>query len=522
MLIFLVGIFLLATGYVFYGKLTATAVHPDPSRPTPAIRLADGVDYVSMPTWRVFLVQLLNIAGLGPVFGPIMGALWGPQVFLWIVFGAILGGAVHDFMAGAMSIRNDGAGLPSLIGHYLGNFARHGATIFILLLMVLVGTVFVKAPAALIVHLLPADMVFGWAGQGTTQALNTSFYHATIWQWIVSAIVFAYYLIATILPVDKLIGRVYPFFAIALLVMVIGLAWAMIFGEMNAPDFTLANLHPNHTPAWPIIFITVSCGAISGFHATQSPMMARCLSNEKYMKPVFYGAMIAEGFIALIWASAAQGYYGGVAGLAKALGPNLNNAAVVVHTICNHSMGAFGGFLAVLGVIVLPITSGDTAFRVARLILGDYLHLPQTRIRNRYIVALPMFAISILLMFLPFGVIWRYFGWANQTLAAVALWTAAVFLARRGNRWWLAALPATFMTVMTTTFILVEQRSKGCIGMDDTTGTIIGIVLGATALGVFLWFRPRLTPESDDPAKDLDAPSELQKEIEKNTDGVAC
>jgi len=435
-------------------------------------------------------------------------------VFLWVVLGAILGGAVHDFLSGAMSMRNDGAGLPSLIGHYLGRIPRHAATFFILLLMVLVGTVFVKAPAALIVNLAPAEYAFGWLGPGAVEFLGAELHGIAAWQWIVMAAIFAYYLVATLLPVDKLIGRVYPVFAVALLVMVVGLAGAMIFGDMSPPSFTLANLHPDQTPAWPIIFITVSCGAISGFHATQSPLMARCLKNEKYMRPVFYGAMIAEGLIALIWAVAAQGYYGGVEGLAAALGPDLNNAAVVVHTVCTGTMGAFGGVLAILGVVVLPITSGDTAFRVARLILADYVKLPQTRILNRYKIALPLFFISSILMFVPFGVIWRYFGWANQTLAAVTLWTAAVFLARRGNRWWIAALPATFMTIMTTTFILVEQRAKGCLGLDPTLGTIIGLVLGAAALGAFLWIRPKLSPEDDRPA-DLKAPREAKKQAEK-------
>lgn len=428
-----------------------------------------------------------------------MGALWGPQVFLWVVLGAILGGAVHDFLAGAMSIRNEGAGLPALIGHYLGGPARHLATFFILVLMVLVGTVFVKAPAALIVNLLPAETAFGWLGAGAVAWLNTPWQDSLVWQWIVMVLIFAYYLLATLLPIDKLIGRVYPVFALALLVMVFGLAGVMLFGHMDFPAFTLANLHPTQVPAWPIIFITVSCGAISGFHATQSPLMARCLKSEKHMRPVFYGAMIAEGLTALIWASAAQGYYGGVERLAAALGPNLSNAALVVHTICTDTMGTFGGMLAVLGVVVLPITSGDTAFRVARLILGDYLKLPQKKVANRYLVALPLFGLSLGLMFLPFGVIWRYFGWANQTLAAVALWTAAVFLARRASRWWIAALPATFMTVMTTTYLMVEERAKGCLGLDPTVGTAIGLALGVAALGAFVWVRPRLAPEHDRP-----------------------
>ncbi len=474
MVIFLIGIVLLALGYLFYGRLVARSVRPDPLRLTPATTVCDGVDYVAMPTWRVYLVQLLNIAGLGPIFGPIMGALWGPQVFLWVVLGAILGGAVHDFLSGVMSVRNNGAGLPALIGRYLGRGARHAATFFILLLMILVGTVFVKAPAKLIVSLVPADL-------GT-------FAGEPVWLWLVMLLIFAYYLVATLLPIDKLIGRIYPIFAVALLTMVLGLAGITIFGDLQAPAFTLENLHPQGIPAWPIIFITVSCGAISGFHATQSPMMARCLKNERHMRLVFYGAMIAEGLIALIWASASQGYYGGVAGLSAALesvGP-----AGVVHTICVETMGHFGGVLAVLGVVVLPITSGDTAFRVARLITADYFKLPQKKVANRYKIALPLFGISAALNFIPFQIIWRYFGWANQTLSAVTLWCGAVFLARRGRYWWIAAGPATFMTIMTTTYILVAQEG---LGLSLTIGTVIGLALGALALGVFLFFLPRIT-----------------------------
>ncbi len=501
MWIFLTGLILLVAGYFFYGKLVTRPVHPDPHRATPAQTMADGVDFVAMPTWRVYLVQLLNIAGLGPVFGPIMGALWGPQVFLWVVFGAIFGGAVHDFLSGAMSIRNKGAGLPDLIGHYLGRIPRHLATFFILLLMVLVGTVFVKGPAALIVKIVPPETVGELFGDGATAWLSSSFSGQPMWLWLVMACIFAYYVVATLLPVDKLIGRIYPVLAVALLVMVGGLTIAIFSGQIQAPEFTLANLHPKELPAWPIIFVTVSCGAISGFHATQSPMMARCLKNEKHMRLVFYGAMIAESFIALVWATAAQGYYGGVAGLAEAL--NEGNAAMVVHTICTGTMGQFGGLLAILGVVVLPITSGDTAFRVARLIAADYLKLPQKRIRNRYLIALPLFATSIALNFIPFKIIWRYFGWANQTLAAVTLWAAAVFLARRSPKaWWLmAALPATFMTTMTITYILVESRANGCLGLDPTLGTLIGVALGAMSLMGFVLYRRKMASKSDLPQR---------------------
>ena len=518
MTIFLIGLALLAAGYFGYGRLATLVMPPDPNRPTPAVTHADGVDYVPLPTWRVFLIQLLNIAGLGPVFGPIMGALWGPQVFLWVVLGSILGGAVHDYMSGVMSVRNNGAGLPDLIGRYLGRRVRLLATLFILVLMVLVGTVFVKGPATLLVALLPAKTVGAWFGEGATRFLTSTFAGQEVWLWIVMVLIFLYYVLATLLPIDKHIGRIYPFFALCLLVMVVGLGVQLLLGNLKAPSFSLANLHPKGIPAWPIIFITVSCGAISGFHATQSPLMARCLKSEKYMRVIFYGAMIAEGIIALVWASAAQGFYGGVPGLAAALGPKLNNTSVVVHSVAVGTLGTFGGVLAVLGVVVLPITSGDTAFRVGRLIVADFFGLPQGPIRNRYIVAFPLFAISIALNFIPFGVVWRYFGWANQTLSAVTLWAAAVFLARRGRVHWIATAPATFMTAVTTTYILVESRANGCFGLDRSVGTAIGILAAVAALAVFLYRKGRLEKEEDTPQM----PPSPTGTLERETENLAC
>jgi len=491
---FLVALALLCAGYFLYGRFVSSAVRPDPAAVTPAYSCGDGLDYVPMPTWRIFLIQLLNIAGLGPVFGAIMGAVWGPQVFLWVVFGCILGGAVHDLLGGAMSIRNRGASLPELIGIYLGNVPRHFATIFILILMVLVGCVFVKGPAELIIGLLPADMVGGWIdssfGLDTTATLGTSWHGNTIWLWIVMAFIFLYYVLATMLPIDKLIGRVYPIFGAILLVMVAGLLWAIVSGRFELVPFTIDNLHPKGTPTWPTIFVTVSCGAVSGFHATQSPLMARCLKSETKMRVVFYGAMIVEGVIALVWAAAASGYYGGIAGLTAALGPN-NNPAPIVMEVCRGTMGTIGGVLAVIGVIVLPITSGDTAFRAGRLIAADYLKLPQKKIVNRYIIALPLFAIALVLNFIPFGIIWKYFGWANQTLAALTLWAAAAFLARRGNRWLIAAVPALFMTVMTITFLLATpDLSHASIGI--VPSTIIGGAVGLAASVLFVAMLPRM------------------------------
>ncbi len=494
---FVVALALLVAGYFLYGRLVSVSVRPDPAAPTPAVTCADGIDYVAMPTWRIFLIQLLNIAGLGPVFGAIMGALWGPQVFLWVVFGCILGGAVHDYLGGAMSVRNNGASLPELIGHYLGRIPRHFSTIFILVLMILVGAVFVKGPAELIVQLIPADRMGDLIGGNTAELLGSTWRGSSLWLWVVMVVIFLYYVLATLLPIDKLIGRIYPAFGAVLLIMVGGLLWAIFAGKIDLVGFTLENLHPKAAPSWPTIFITVSCGAVSGFHATQSPLMARCLTSERHMKAVFYGAMIVEGIIALIWAAAASGYYGGVAGLAAALGPT-NNPAPIVMQVCQGTMGKIGGALAILGVVVLPITSGDTAFRAARLIAADYLNLPQKKIVNRYIIAVPMFALSMVLNFVPFGVVWKYFGWANQTLAAVTLWAAAAFLARRGNMWWLAAIPAVFMTVMTVTFFLVTD-SLSHLGMGMLTGTLIGGACGLAALIVFLAVRPRLRREGELP-----------------------
>ena len=512
MVAFVSGLLLLVVAYFTYGRLMESTVRPDPARVTPAVARADGVDYVAMPTWRVYLVQLLNIAGLGPVFGPILGALWGPQVFLWVVLGCILGGAVHDFLVGAMSMRNDGAGLPELIGRYLGPAAKHISTFFILLLMLLVGTVFVKGPALLLTQLLPAETIGSWFGSGVGSWLASPALGVSTWLWLVMLVVYVYYVLATLLPIDAIIGRFYPFFALALLVMVVGLGFALLSGRIPIPSFSLSNAHPKHLPAWPLIFITVSCGAVSGFHATQSPLMARCLKSEKHMRLVFYGAMISEGVIALIWAAVALGFYHGSAGLAAALAAG--GPGAVVHDTCIATMGLAGGVLAVLGVVVLPITSGDTAFRVARLILADYFHVSQKRMMNRYKLAIPLFGLSLALNFVDFGVVWRYFGWANQALAAVSLWCGAVFLARRGSRWWLAYFPAVFMTVVTTSYILVEDVG---FGISSPIGTTVGIVVGLASAVIFLWMRPGMVPEEA-----ALAVTGRPTEAERTADSLAC
>lgn len=494
MAILLSGMGLLIAAYFIYGAILDRAVLIDPRRATPAQSLADGVDYVALPTWRIYLIQLLNIAGLGPIFGPILGALWGPGVLLWVVLGSIFGGAVHDYIAGVMSERKDGAGLPDLIGSYLGIPVRHLATVFILMLLILVGTVFVKGPAGLVVELVPAASLGSWLNPEIASLLATTWQGSSLWLWLVMGIIFVYYLLATLLPIDRLIGLIYPFFGLCLLAMACGLIWALLSGDITVAQFTVHNQHPAAIPAWPIIFVTVSCGAISGFHATQSPLMARCLKNERNMRLAFYGAMLTEGAIAMVWALAAGGFYGDTVGLAKALGPS-QNPAPVVREICVGTMGNWGGLLAMIGVVILPITSGDTAFRAARLIAADYFGLPQRKVLNRYLIALPMFAAAFALNFIPFEIIWRYFGWANQTLAAITLWACSLYLAERGRWWWLTLPPAIFMTTMTTTYILVENNANGGFGLNRAVGTIIGLGIGAVSLATFIHAKNKPAPQ---------------------------
>ena len=378
--------------------------------------------------------------------------------------------------------------------------------------MLLVGTVFVKGPALLLVEILPAETVGSWLGPAASSWLTSSPLGLSAWLWLVMLAIYAYYLLATLLPIDAIIGRFYPFFALALLVMVAGLGFSLLTGRIPLVSFTLDNLHPKHLPAWPLIFITVSCGAVSGFHATQSPLMARCLKSEKHMRFVFYGAMISEGVIALVWAAVAQGFYHGSEGLAAALADG--GPGAVVHDACFATMGVVGGILAVLGVVVLPITSGDTAFRVSRLILADYFRIPQSRILNRYMLAIPLFALSLGLNFVNFAVIWRYFGWANQSAGCRGTLDRNGFSRPPRRRWWIAFAPAVFMTVVTTTYILVEDVG---FGLNARLGTILGIAAGLAAALCFLWMRPGLEPEEDKPAV-----SAHPTDAERSADSLAC
>lgn len=457
MVLFFSCVALLVAGYFTYGKVVDRIFGPDPSRATPAKTLADGVDFVEMSPAKIFLVQLLNIAGLGPIFGPILGALYGPSALLWIVIGSIFGGAVHDYFSGMLSVRHEGKSVPDVVGLQLGNAIKQFMRLFSIVLLLLVGVVFVLGPAKLMGNLTPFP----------------------VWAWV--TVIFAYYFLATILPVDKIIGRLYPLFGAVLAFMAVGLTIALISkGYRFYPELTLANLHPKGLPLWPLMFITIACGAVSGFHSTQSPLMARCLPSEKHGRPVFYGAMIGEGIIALIWATLGMSFYNNPAALNAALAQG--GPAYVVNEVSTTLLGHFGGFLAILGVVVLPITSGDTAFRSARLIIADFLNYSQKAHLKRLYIAVPLFVVGFLISRGNFNVIWRYFGWANQTLAAIVLWAAAAYLAERARFHWIATVPATFLTAVVVTYIAYDK-----IGFSLPLGvsTLIGSVV---AIGAFLAF----------------------------------
>ncbi len=433
---FICALAILLFGYFLYGKLTEKVFRPD-ERPTPAMDHPDGVDYVPMKTWRVFLVQLLNIAGTGPIFGALMGSVFGPVVYLWIVFGSILGGAVHDYMSGMISVRMNGASVSEIVGKYLGKAAKLIMRIFSVILLILVGTVFTTSPAALLARLTPS-----WA--------NTLF-------WV--AVILAYYFLATLLPIDKLIGKLYPIFGGVLIIMAVGIIVGLGIGGYRIPELQLANLHPDGKPVFPYMFITVACGAISGFHATQSPMMARCIKSEKHGRKVFYGAMIAESVIALVWAAAGVAFYGATGGLQNAL-TNLGQSGVV-YDISVSLLGVVGGALAIIGVVACPVSSGDTAFRSARLTIADWFRFDQSKLPKRIAITIPLLAVGAVLTQLDFDVVWRYFSWSNQTLAMIPLWAAAMYLAQNAkNRWYslMCAIPAAFMSAVSCTYILMAEE----------------------------------------------------------------
>ncbi len=411
MITFLICLAILIGGYFTYGLFVEKILCIDPKRLMPAYAKRDNADYMPLPTWKVFLIQFLNIAGLGPIFGAVMGVMFGPAAFLWIVLGTIFAGAVHDFISGVASIRSGGMSLPEIAGTELGTGFKQVIRVFAVLLLVMVVAVFVANPAGLL------------AG------VSAHSFNRVVWGWII----FAYYVLATILPIDKLIGNLYPIFGIALLFMAVSVMCVFFFGGVHLPEAFAGGLHdfyPTGEPVFPMMFVTIACGAISGFHATQSPMMARCLKNEKLARPVFYGAMVCEGIVALIWASAAIAFTGGYHQLGEYMAAHGSNAGVLVSDISFTWLGTIGGIIALVGVIAAPISTGDTALRSARLIVADVFHVNQSKPLKRALITLPLFVIALLMVTADLSVLWRYFAWCNQTLAVFTLWGMTVYLAR--------------------------------------------------------------------------------------------
>ena len=457
MMTFVLSLIALIVGYLVYGRIVERVFAPD-NRPTPAVSMTDGVDYIVLPGWKIFMIQFLNIAGTGPIFGAIMGAKFGPSAYLWIVLGCIFAGAVHDYLSGMLSMRHGGAGLPELVGAYLGKRTKQVMLVFSVFLLLMVGAVFVYSPAIIL-------------GKLCSDSLS--------WVYIWCLIIFAYYFLATMLPIDKIIGRIYPLFAIAMLFMAIALMAVLFIKWPSLPELSdgITNMNPSSGTIFPCLFITIACGAISGFHATQSPLMARCIKNEHQGRPLFYGAMITEGIVALIWATVSMYFFYG--GAAEELGVSATlQAPEVVTTVSQGWLGIFGGALAILGVVAAPITSGDTALRSARLIIAEFLHLEQHSIRKRIYICIPIFGVTLALLWYNiadedgFNVIWNYFGWANQTLAVFTLWTLTVYLVRKKKNYWITLLPAMFMTAVCLSFLLISENS---FGLSTTVGYISAI-----------------------------------------------
>lgn len=468
MITFLICLALLVAAYFTYGRYLERVCRIDPTADVPSRRLYDGVDYVPMPRWRVFLIQLLNIAGIGPIFGAILGACFGPVAFLWITFGGIFMGAMHDFVSGVILVRNDGLSIPEIVGRYLGGGMKQFMRLFSIVLLVLVGVVFLRSPASILGQMVPQVSYHTWIG-----------------------IIIVYYFVATLLPIDKIIGKLYPLFGAALIFMALGLMGAILFGGYEVPEMTTFRnfqLAPETMPIVPTLFITIACGAISGFHATQSPMMARCVNNEAECRSVFYGAMISESIIALVWAAIAMAFFGGADGLSHTLAEHGNNAAWAVNTVSRGTLGIVGGILAVLGVVAAPITSGDTAFRSARLIVADIFRIDQRSKLRRLAIAVPLFAVGIGITFVDFDVVWRYFSWTNQALATVVLWCIVVYLNLERRNVWVALLPAVFMTFVCSSFVFVSPQF---FGMGATTPAYIGGAVVTAVLTAAMCVRLR-------------------------------
>ncbi|QGY38924.1 carbon starvation protein A [Pseudodesulfovibrio cashew] len=460
MLFFFGCIALLIAGYFIYGKFVDRVFAPDANRVTPAIAMQDGIDYMPMPKWKLIFIQVLDIAGIGPIFGPILGALYGPAAMLWIVIGCIFGGAVHDYFSGMLSVRNNGASIPEVVGEHLGMSARQIMRLFSFVLLMLVGVVFVLSPAKLL--------------NGLT-GINTG---------ILVAAIFGYYFLATILPIDKIIGRIYPLLGALLLTMTVALVVALLFsGHPILPNLDfMTNVHPGDKPIWPLLFITLSCGAISGFHSTQSPLMARCMTDERQGRSVFYGAMIIEGIIGLIWCAVGLSFYDSPEAMSAVIAAGSPSA--VVAEVSRSLLGSVGGALAIAAVIVLPITSGDTAFRSTRLIVAETFKVKQDAGFKRLMIAVPLFVMGYVISTQNFSTIWRYFGFSNQCLSAMVLWTAAAYLAQRDKLHWIASIPATFMTAVCVTFIC---NAKIGFGLSYDVAVVAGIIGALAVFGAFMF-----------------------------------
>lgn len=485
MITFFACILLLIAGYFVYGRFVERYFGTDPQRQTPAVSMEDGVDYKPMSTWKIFVIQFLNIAGLGPIFGAIMGAAYGPAAYIWIVVGCIFMGAAHDFFSGMMSIRSRGSNMPDLIGDNLGKTMKMVMNVVVCFLLLAVGVSFVTGPA---------DLIASLTGIGKET-----------WLYVI----FAYYLLATLLPIDKIIGNVYPFMGAALLFMALGVGIMLVAGDVSGAHemieltpATLKNWHsdPQNNIMIPMLFVVISCGAISGFHSTQSPLMARCLKNEKYARPVFYGAMIAEGIVAIIWATAAMAYFGGPEGLNDAAtnGIMVNGVltkvtpAIAVDLICKSWLGKVGAIIAVIGVVVCPITSGDTAFRSLRLTVADFLKSDQKPILKRVLISIPIFVLAFICCKVDFSTIWKYVGIGNQILATIVLWTASAYFIKKGKAHWLCSLPATFLTFVCVSYFIMAPYVNGGLHLSPVIGYVAGAVVALGLLAYCVRYADRM------------------------------
>ncbi|MEG1886207.1 MAG: carbon starvation CstA family protein [Alistipes sp.] len=485
MITFLACLSLLVIAYFTYGRYLERICDIKATHPVPSATSYDGVDYIPMPLWKTFLIQLLNIAGLGPIFGAVLGAAYGPVAFLWITLGGILMGGMHDFISGVISVKSNGASLPETVGKYLGSGVKQLMRLFSVGLMVLVGAVFLSQPASLIANRIDAPALQGIAFNDVSWLLL-----------IILGIILLYYVLATLLPIDKIIGKIYPIFGFALLFMALGILWVLLFnGNYTIPEFTSFHNYidnPDRFPILPMLFTTIACGAISGFHATQSPLMARCITSETQSRAVFYGAMIAESIVALVWAAVAMAFWGGVEGLNGAIAEYNGQAAILVDLIAQETLGSVLAGFVIFGVVACAITSGDTAFRSARLIVADFTGVEQRTLRKRIYICLPLFTAGLLIIFcLPFGAIWSYFAWANQTLAMITLWAITAYLNTRRKAVWPALIPAVIMTYVCTSYVFISPLMFGL--ENHTTAYILA---GIASLTILIWMIFKLRKDA--------------------------